>query len=40
MNKENIDLEVENIIKKFGFKFNKDVEQHLNDKKDVGLCML
>jgi hypothetical protein len=33
MNRENIDLEVENIIKIFGFKFTKDVEEHLNNKK-------
>ena len=33
MNRENIDLEVENIIKMFGFKFNKDVEEHLNNRK-------
>jgi len=33
MNRENIDLEVENIIKIFGFKFNKDVEEHLNNNK-------
>jgi hypothetical protein len=33
MNTENINLEVENIIKIFGFKFNKDVEEHLKNKK-------